>query len=112
MDRRWFLLSAGAIGMGAAIVGREPKSAASSGLSEAATSDATNGDEVICLPDVSGMMKGVPPPEGKQVTCGNREESQAKMRWAMRHWRELYPTQRVARSHNPLILPRAHRGAH
>jgi hypothetical protein len=55
------------------------------------------------------MMKGAPPPADKQVTRENREESQAKMRWAMQHWRELFPTQRVGRSASPIILPRTSR---
>ena len=57
--------------------------------------------------DFSGVMQGFPPPPDKQVTRDNMDETQAKMRWAAQHWRELYPTQRVSRGRNPIIaLPR------
>lgn len=50
-------------------------------------------------------MQEFPPSPDKQVTRANFQESQAKMRWAFQHWRELYPTQRVARSAQPSVLP-------
>ena len=109
MDRRGFFKRAGAIGITAAVSEQASQDVAPSFCSAAAIADAPNEDRVKCLPDESGVMKGAPPPEDKQVTRENREQSQAKMRWAMQHWRELYPTQRVGRSATPLILPRTSR---
>lgn len=109
MDRRGFFKSAGAIGVTAAVAGQASRSLASAPCLMAENADAPNNDGVKCLPDESGVMVGAPPPEDKQVTRENREESQAKMRWAMQHWRELFPTQRVGRSASPIILPRKSR---
>lgn len=55
-------------------------------------------------------MRAFPPTPENQVTRENHEESQGKLRWAMQHWRELFPTQRVSRGENPIVvLPRRHR---
>lgn len=59
--------------------------------------------------DYSGIMQGSPPSPDKQVTRENFSESQAKVRWAAQHWRELYPTQRVSRGRNPIIVLPRHR---
>jgi len=109
MDRRRFFRSAGTFGVMAALAGRTAQDVASASWSETGNDDAPNSSDVRCLPDTSGMMKGAPPPDDKQVTCENREESQAKMRWAMQHWRELFPTQRIRHSDATMILPRASR---
>lgn len=109
MDRRGFFKRAGVVGITAAVAGQTPENVASSFFSTAVTTDAPNDDGVKCLPDESGVMRGAPPPKDMQVTRENREESQARLRWAMQHWRELFPTQRVARSPSPIVLPRASR---
>ena len=51
------------------------------------------------------VMSGSPPTQIALVTPKNFEESQAKFRWAVQHFRELFPTQSVTRGDaavNPL----------
>jgi len=106
MDRREFFRSASVLGIAAGVAAQASHRITPILGAEHQNPDSPSGGDVTCHPDESGVMKGAPPPEGKQVTRGNHYESQAKMRWAMQHWRELFPTQRVGRSNSPIILPR------
>ena len=105
MDRRGFFRSASAIGITVAVTGRTDRSLAPAPCSATGNANTPDNGGITCVPDESEVMKGFPPPADKQVTRENREGSQANMRWAMQHWRELFPTQRVRRSENPIILP-------
>lgn len=106
MDRRGFFERVSAVGFTAAVAGKASQIVASAPCSTNENSDASNSEGAHRLSDESGVMKGAPPPKDKQVTRDNREESQAKMRWAMQHWRELFPTQRISPSASPIILSR------
>lgn len=62
---------------------------------------------IIFHPSVGDrIMVGFPPPEEKLVTRDNRSEDLAKRRWALRHMREMYPTQPIPRGNGPArVLP-------
>lgn len=58
----------------------------------------------------SKVMTGTPVPEEHLVTPENWEATPENLRWALMHWRELYPTQGVSRGASPIsVLPRMHR---
>jgi hypothetical protein len=66
-------------------------------------------DGIAIHPWKSEVMSGFPPTPSNLVTRANQEDSQEKLRWAMQHSRELFPTQSVSRGDNPLVaLPRKH----
>lgn len=109
MDRREFVMGAGTMGFAATVAAWTSERIASAATSKADNFAPPDNAAAQYLPDTSDVMTGAPPPADKQVTRDNREDSQAKMRWAMQHWRELYPTQRVRRSEMPSVLPRKNR---
>jgi hypothetical protein len=66
-------------------------------------------DGIVIHPWKSDVMSGFPPSPENLVTRENQEDSQEKLRWAMQHYRELFPTQRISRGDQPVfVLPRKH----
>jgi CubicO group peptidase (beta-lactamase class C family) len=58
----------------------------------------------------SDVMQGSPPTDANLVTRANFQSTHDRLRWAVQHWRELYPTVAVTRGDAPLYpLPRIHR---
>ena len=64
-------------------------------------------DHIIYNPSLgNGIMDGFPPPKEKLVTRDNWAEDPLKRRWALRHMRELFPTQPIPRGSGPVrVLP-------
>jgi CubicO group peptidase (beta-lactamase class C family) len=118
MDRRHFFQQASVAGV-AATLGCYPSPSATDSPSRVPESvvpapEHTPGvqseEGVRIRPSTGDVMREFPPAPDKQVTRWNYEESQDKLRWAMQHWRELFPTQRVHRGNHPIgVLPRRHR---
>ena len=96
MDRRRFFVGAGGLGLVATgcTAQTNTRQAASVQQSEDGVQSSVG---VVIHPWESEVMRAFPPTPGNQVTRENHEESHDKLRWAMQHWRELFPTQRVSR---------------
>jgi CubicO group peptidase (beta-lactamase class C family) len=108
MHRRHFFTAASSLGIAATGCAQSTTSQETPTLqSETGTQ---SGDGVVIHPWKSDVMSGFPPAPENLVTRENQEDSQEKLRWAMQHYRELFPTQRVSRGDNPFVaLPRKHR---
>ena len=109
MQRREFFTAAGSLGLTATGCTTQSEDGLSERVKETEGGVQSNDGAVIHNWE-SEIMRGFPSAPENQVTRENHEESVGKLRWAMQHWRELYPTQRVSRGASPVItLPRQDR---
>ena len=109
MQRRQFFTAAGGLGIAATGCATQTNSHQAASVQKREGGVQSN-DGVVIPPWKSDVMQGFPPSSENQVTRENHEESQGKLRWAMQHWRELFPTQRISRGRDPVVvLPRQHR---
>lgn len=110
MDRRGFFTGAGGLGIAATACTTHPEVGLSAPAKDLGGRIVQSNDGVVFHPWKSDMMRSFPPPAKLLVTRENQEESQEKLRWAMQHLRELYPTQHVSRGDSAIaVLPRRHR---
>lgn len=70
-----------------------------------------NNEGIVLHPSVPNeVMMGSPVSEENLVTRENWDSTPEKLRWAMQHWRELFPTQAVSRGLSPIVvLNRSHK---
>jgi hypothetical protein len=107
VDRRRFLTGTGGLTLASAGCGLE---------STPGTVVARGRDDIPPVQSNEGMiihawdgdvMRGFPADPANQVTRENFEDSQANLRWAAQHIRELFPTQRVSRGSSATSTPPA-----
>lgn len=100
MKRRQFIAG----GLGLAATGAASQDVGVHAFPSEKTVKDRQSDDATIHPWRSDIMTGFPPLPQNQVTRENHEESQEKLRWAMQHWRELFPTQRVSRGASPIAV--------
>ena len=64
----------------------------------------SNSGVVIHTASEGQVMRGSPPAEEQLVTRKNFQTTHDKLRWAMQHWRQLYPTEAVTRGDFPVCV--------
>ena len=108
MYRRHFFTTVGGVGLAASGCAANTSYSQDTPSLQSESSVQSN-DGVVIHPWKSEVMSGFPPSPENLVTRENQEDSQEKLRWAMQHYRELFPTQRISRGDQPVfVLPRKH----